>query len=99
MKHLVFLAGLAWTGFTPAAFAQGVAEHTLLIVWAAKNCEGFDYAPDLLRHATIEVQSAPRAEIEALAAKVIGGLDAIHEGNKAEMCDTAIFLIENPEED
>ena len=89
----------ATLGLAQMASAEGLQEHTFLVAWASQNCEGFEYAPDLARHALADVQSAPKAEVEALAKELIGGLEVLHDGNMAEICDTAIFLIENPEEE
>ena len=98
MKPLLLIAGLTSSALTLPAQAEALAEHTFLIAWAAEHCDGFDYAPDLLRHAVAEVQSAPEPEVRVYADGVIGGLEAMFEGDKTEICDTVIFLIESPEE-
>lgn len=99
MRRFLITAAVALATPGGTALAEGLAEHTFLLAWASENCEGFEYAPDLLRHAVMDVQSAPEAEVKAMTSTVIGGLKVLHDGDLAEMCETAIFLIENPEED
>ncbi|NMA98416.1 MAG: hypothetical protein GX970_09975 [Phyllobacteriaceae bacterium] len=100
MKVIFAAAAVAFSfALAAPAQAEGLAEHTYLITWAADNCEGFEYAEDLLRHARMEVASAPEAEVNFHKTEVIMPLYAIYEDDIVEMCETVGFLIEFPEED
>lgn len=99
MKRILIVSALIVAGLMRPSLAEALQEHTFLIAWASGNCENFDYAPDLLQHAVAEVQSAPEAEVRPFEEEVIGGLHAIYEGDRAEICETVFYLIDTPEEE